>query len=268
MILGSLSTSKTNPSTGDAPMPRANRYILPGYVYHLTHRCHNRKFLLRSRLDRIEYCSRLESSARKHRISLFGFCITCNHVHLLGTCDRLNDLSRFMQQLEGEFAQYYNFCKHRSGAFWGERFHCTMIDGGDHLWNCLRYIDLNMVRAGVVGHPSEWEWCSYQELVGKRKHSCLLDIDRLADLLGLSDPKALAEIHQQRIFEAIKGERLIREKIWTESIAVGRECFLREIAAKNKKRKRLYMGVTEDGAWHVRENRIQYARSYDLEKGS
>ena len=242
-------------------MPRANRYIQPGYVYHLTHRCHNREFLLRYRLDRIEYCARLRAAVRKYRIALFDFCVTCNHVHLLGMCDRLRNLSRFMQQLEGEFAEYYNLRKHRSGSFWGERFHCTMIDGGDHLWNCLRYIDPNMVRAGVVCHPSEWAWCGYQELVGKRERFRLVAIDRLVDLLGLSDRKSLAEIHRQRIVEAIRDGRLIREGIWTESIAVGSEAFVREIASRNKIRKKLKIARTGDGSWYVRENQTGYART-------
>jgi putative transposase len=166
-----------------------------------------------------------------------------------------------MQQLEGEFAEYYNLRKHRSGSFWGERFHCTMIDGGDHLWNCLRYIDLNMVRAGVVGHPSEWAWCGYQELVGKRERFRLLEIDRLVELLGLSDRESLAEIHRQRIVEAIRAGRLIREGIWTESIAVGSEAFLREIASRNKIRKKLKIARTGDGSWYVRENKTRYANS-------
>ena len=164
-------------------MPCANRYILPGYVYHLTHSCHNRKFLLRCRLDRIEYCTRLRAAVRKYRISLFGFCVTCNHVHLLGMCKRLSDLSRFMQHLEGEFADYYNRRKRRCDAFWGDRFNCTMIDGGEHLWNCLSYIDLNMVRAGVVSHPNEWAWCGYHEIFGKRQRYRLLDIKRLVKRL-------------------------------------------------------------------------------------
>ncbi len=234
-------------------MPRANRYILPGYVYHLTQRCHNRQFLLRNRLDRIEYRVRMRKAVLKHRISLFSFCITCNHVHLLGMCDRLSDLSRFMQQLEGEFAGYYNLRKHRSGAFWGERFHSTMIDGGDHLWNCLRYIDLNMVRAGVVSHPNDWAWCGYHELVGNRQRFRVLDIERLVDLLGLSNRKSMAEIHQQRILESIKNSRLIREGIWTESIAVGSEEFLKEIISRTKKRKRFHIATTEDGDWYVKE---------------
>jgi len=241
-------------------MPRSNRYILPGYVYHLTHRCHNRTFLLRCRLDRIEYCSRLRHAVHKHRVSFFDFCVTCNHVHLLGMCNRLADLSRFMQQLEGDFADYYNLRKHRSGAFWGERFHCTMIDGGSHLWNCLRYIDLNMVRAGVVNHPNEWAWCGYHELIGKRQRFRLLDIERLVELLDLTDRKALAEIHQQRILESIRDKRLIREGIWTESIAVGSETYLREIVSKTKKRKRLHIAATEDGDWYVRECYAMYAK--------
>jgi putative transposase len=240
-------------------MPRANRYIQPGYVYHLTHRCNNREFLLRCRSERIEYCSRLRNAVHKHRITLFDYCITCNHVHLLGMCDHLRDLSRFMQQLEGEFAEYYNLRKHRSGSFWGERFHCTMIDGGDHLWNCLRYIDLNMVRAGVVSHPSEWAWCGYQELVGERECFCVLNIERLIDILGLSDRESLAEIHRQRISQAIREGRLIREGIWTESIAVGSKVFLAEIASRNRKRKNLHMAMTEDGSWYVKENHIGYA---------
>jgi putative transposase len=239
-------------------MPRANRYIQPGYIYHLTHRCHNRKFLLRCRIDRIEYCVRLRRATRNHGISLFNYCVTCNHVHLLGMCNRLQDLSRFMQQLEGEFAEYYNIRKHRSGAFWGERFHCTMIDGGDHLWNCLRYIDLNMVRAGVVNHPGEWKWCGYQELINERKRYRLLDIDRLVGQLGLVDRKLLREFHQQRITEAIKGERLHREGIWTESIAVGSEAFLRQIAAGTKVRNRLYIAPAKNGSWYMKEDQATY----------
>jgi putative transposase len=249
-------------------MPRANRYILPGHVYHLTHRCHNRKFLLRCRLDRNEYRSRLRLAARKHGITILGYCITCNHVHMLVTCDQLEDLSRFMQQLEGEFAEYYNRRKRRSGAFWGGRFHCTMVDGGDHLWNCLRYIDLNMVRAGVVNHPEDWPWCSYHEIVGTRKRYRLLDVDRLVDILDLGgDKMALAKIHQTRILESIRNERLNREEIWTESIAVGSESFIRKIIDKNKNRKRFEMAVTKESAWYVREKTSNIYHRLDAKKG-
>jgi len=236
-------------------MPRANRYILPGYTYHLTHRCHNRKFLLRCRTDRIEYQHRLRKNVRKHRISLFDFCITGNHIHLLGTCKRAGDISRFMQQLEGEFADFYNKRKIRTGSFWGERFHCTMIENNEHLWNCLRYIDLNMVRAGVVAHPNSWPWCGYHEIVGERKRYRLLDICRLVELLGVENRDSLAEFHRQRIDEAIKYQQLKREAVWTESIAVGSKDFLKGIATSNKRRKKFYISTTVDGISYIKEDR-------------
>jgi putative transposase len=246
-------------------MPRANRYILPGHIYHLTHRCHDRNFLLRFQVDRIEYCSRLRDAVNHHRISLFDYCITCNHIHLLCTCKRSKDLSCFMQQLQGEFAEYFNNRKHRSGAFWGDRFHSTMVDSGDYLWNCLRYIDLNMVRAGVVCHPRDWPWCGHMELTGKRQRYRLLDIDRLVQLLGLPNAQSLAEIHEHRIAQSIRDGCLARQPIWTESIAIGGRNFVEAIASKTQRRKKLRIATTEDGAWFVREDLLGYDQPESLD---
>ena len=80
-----------------------------------------------------------------------------------------------MQRLEGEFAEYYNRRKGRRGAFWGDRFHCTMVDSLKYVWNCMVYIELNMVRARVVSHPEQWRWCSYAELAGRRQRYRLVD---------------------------------------------------------------------------------------------
>ena len=41
------------------------------------------------------------------------------------------DLSRFMQSLEGDLSQYYNRRKRRQNAFWGDRYHGTMIESGE-----------------------------------------------------------------------------------------------------------------------------------------
>ena len=102
-------------------MPRANRYILPGYIYHLTHRCHNRSFLFRFVRDRTEYRKRLRVTLKTFDLSLLAYCITSNHTHLLIKAKDPESISNFMQKLEGEFAEYYNFRKRRSGAFWGGR---------------------------------------------------------------------------------------------------------------------------------------------------
>ena len=73
-------------------MPRANRYILPGYIYHLTHRCHDRKFLLKFRKDRDGYRRRLRQAVRKYDLSLLSYNITSNHVHLIAFSDYVEHL--------------------------------------------------------------------------------------------------------------------------------------------------------------------------------
>lgn len=150
-----------------------------------------------------------------------------------------------MQKLEGDFAGYYNRRKHRSGAFWEDRFHCTMVEGGEHLWNCVVYIDLNMYRAGVVAHPGEWLWCGYNELIGKKTRYRLLDLDRLLESLGISDVKSFTDEYLARIEHAIAARKLEREKRWTESIAVGSKEYIRNIAAAVK-RERIKLRVEEE----------------------
>ena len=118
-------------------MPRANRYILPGVAYHLTHRCHDRSFLLKHGVDRTLYRQMLRERLGRHPVSLLGYCITSNHTHLLLVAqDSEADIGRFMQSLEGDFAQAYNLRKKtRSGAFWGDRYHAVMVDTGAALQN-------------------------------------------------------------------------------------------------------------------------------------
>ncbi|MFH0907206.1 MAG: transposase, partial [bacterium] len=147
-------------------MPRANRHIQPGNTYHVTHRCHDRAFLLRFARDRQAYRAWLRDGLAPWSVNLLTYCITSNHVHLLLKASTPDELARFMQRVAGGMAQAYNQRKRRSGAFWSDRYHAAMIEDGEHLWRCMRYIDLNMVRAGQVAHPSDWEWTGWGELMG------------------------------------------------------------------------------------------------------
>ena len=59
-----------------------------------------------------------------------------------------------------------------------------MIEEGPHLWNGMVYIDLNMVRAGVVAHPAQWPWCSYSEWMGQRRRYGVIDTKECLRILG------------------------------------------------------------------------------------
>ena len=65
-------------------MPRASRYLQSGYTYHLTHRCHDRRFLLKCvRRDRDTYRKWLHEAVKRYAVPVYGFCVTSNHVHLI-----------------------------------------------------------------------------------------------------------------------------------------------------------------------------------------
>ena len=163
-----------------------------------------------------------------------------------------------MQKLEGEFAEYYNLRKKRTGAFWNGRYHATMIDSGRYLWNCMKYIDLNMVRAGVVSHPDQWPWCGYDELVGKRKRYRLLDMARVRELLGGCTQEDVVADYQSAVGQDIEQRQFARDPVWTESIAVGSESFVSDIATDIWNRENLNQSETPGVGWVLRETGDAY----------
>ena len=77
-------------------MPRANRYIAKGRKYHLTHRCHDRRFLLKFATGRDIYRAMLSRRVSRHGVSLLGYCITSHPTHLLLTAKSKEQISRLV----------------------------------------------------------------------------------------------------------------------------------------------------------------------------
>ncbi|MBW2427323.1 MAG: hypothetical protein JRF56_00075 [Deltaproteobacteria bacterium] len=74
--------------------------------------------------------------------------------------EKLSNLSEFVREIKVGFARFYNRCHNRSGHFWGDRFKSVIVDKGETLINCLAYIDLNPLRAGIVNRSEDYRWNS------------------------------------------------------------------------------------------------------------
>lgn len=74
--------------------------------------------------------------------------------------DKLASLSEFMREIKVNFTRFYNKRHGRRGYFWGDRFKSVIVEEGETLINCLAYIDLNPVRAGIVERPEDYRWNS------------------------------------------------------------------------------------------------------------
>jgi REP element-mobilizing transposase RayT len=213
-------------------MARANRHHLPGHVWHITHRCHKKEFLLKFDKDKKCWLHWLFEAKKRYGLVILDFTITSNHIHLLVYDGKANVIPKSIQLVAGRTAREYNRRKSRTGAFWEDRYHATAVQSEKHLIRCLAYIDLNMVRAGVVQSPGEWKFGGYREIQRPKQRYSLLDRHKLTALLGLGDSSQLADYHRRRVKEIFKTGSNQRDARWTESIAVGDKRFVMETKAK------------------------------------
>lgn len=139
-------------------MARANRHYIPGCIWHITHRCHKKEFLLKFHRDKRKWLSLLYEAKKRFTLKVLNYSITSNHIHLLvyDNGKSRDTIPNSIQLMAGRTGQDFNLRKKRKGAFWEDRYHATAIDKNEYLAKCMLYIDMNMVRAGVVDHPSEW----------------------------------------------------------------------------------------------------------------
>lgn len=207
-------------------MPRANRHFIPGQVWHVTQRCHQRDFLFKLLKDRQRWIYWLREAKLRYGITVFNYVVTSNHIHLLLFDNSGQDaIPRAIQLIAGRIAQEYNHRKVRKGAFWEDRYHATAVEAEGHLLRCLVYIDLNMVRAGVVSHPAEWPCGGYGEIQSPKRKGPLIAYDHLAEKAGFKTYEEFRVTHEGWVKEALANNRNDRQSEWTESIAVGSEGF-------------------------------------------
>jgi putative transposase len=82
-------------------IPRANRNFLPGYVWHITHRCHHKQFLLKFVRDRCRYLQWVSEAKKRFGLSVLNYGVTCNHIHLLVKDTDRDVISQIMQLIAG-----------------------------------------------------------------------------------------------------------------------------------------------------------------------
>jgi hypothetical protein len=176
-------------------------------------------------------------------------------------------IPKSIQLIAGRTAQEYNQRKGRKGAFWEDRYHATAIAFDEHLFKCMVYIDMNMVRAGVVKHPSEWPFCGYNEIQNPRQRYSLIDYHRLIPLLQMKDIGELQKSCRMRVEEDIAAKNKSRESKWTESIAIGSEEFIeatqKKLGIKAKGRKI----VESDKSYELREPSVPYGADFIPKNG-
>ncbi|MEA2012059.1 MAG: transposase [Verrucomicrobiota bacterium] len=213
-------------------MPRRKRNWQKRACYHITHRCHDREFRFRFIKYREMYRKYLFEATKRFNFRVLDWMVTSNHVHLLITSGERGKLclSEALQYIHGEVAQHYNLSKDSEGSFWSNRFYSTRIQSGKHLRRCLFYIDMNMVRAKAVSHPSEWRHGSWQEFMGNKRRYQIIDKKTLLNRLEFTDWNTFQSWYQTNLNEILLNEEILPQRdFWSQAAAVGDQEWLGRI---------------------------------------
>lgn len=142
-------------------MPRKARFYQPGIPVHVFQRGHNKDVIFYQDEDYFHYLRCLKAAADQCGCAVHAYVLMTNHVHLLLTPESSDAISTLFQQVGLHFVTYMNRTYQRRGSLWEGRHKGNMIDTEGYFLSCMRYIELNPVRAGMVDHPALYRWSSY-----------------------------------------------------------------------------------------------------------
>jgi len=143
-------------------MPRLPRYTVPGQPQHVIQRGNNRSAIFAELVDIRFFLHRLGQACRRFRCELHAYVLMTNHVHLLMTPRRADAIAKVMQSVGTSYVPYFNEAYNRTGTLWEGRYRATVIDSERYMLACMRYIELNPVRAGLALNPGQFAHSSHR----------------------------------------------------------------------------------------------------------
>ena len=197
---------------GALQMARRLRLFIPNVPCHIIQRGNNRTEIFLKAEDCRFFLGVLQEARLKHQCQLYSYCLMPNHFHLIINPQQTGNISLFMKLIGGKYARYFNKRYGRTGTLWENRFRSFLIFGEHYFIRCLRYVETNPVRAGLVKIPDSYQWSSYNyRVLGTGGQ--LIDLDPWFSSLGTT----AAEY------------RLMYTKFIRESIEENELCQLRKI---------------------------------------
>ena len=232
-------------------MARKPRFTLPGVPQHVIQRGHNREPCFYSEDDNRRYLENLHDAATKNCVAIHAYVLMTNHVHLLVTPAQMYGITHMMQDTGRKYVRYINNTYKRTGSLWEGRYKASLIDSEAYLLTCMRYIEMNPVRAEMVAHPGDYRWSSYRFNTGA-KNNPILELHPIYKRLGSN-----LEQQQHGYRELFENDldtaelHVIRE-VLNQELVLGREDFKDKVEQMTKRQSRPGISgrprIEEDGA--------------------
>jgi len=212
-------------------MARLPRLTAPGLPHHLIQRGNNRQSIFVDEVDCVRYLEDLSAVATVHGLAIHAYVLMPNHVHLLATPAGRDTLPRLMQALGRRYVRRFNSRHRRTGTLWEGRYRSTVVETDRYLLACMRYIELNPVRAGLVDQPAAYRWSSHRHQLGQAVDPLITEH---AVYWSLGNTPFERQLSYRRFFEQEPDEKEIStiRNATHRGWALGDGGFIEEIAIK------------------------------------
>ena len=209
-------------------MPRKPRFFLPDMPAHIVQRGHSREPVFFEDNDYQAYLGWLDEAAKRYECAIHAYVLMTNHIHILATPKDKQGISRMMQYVGRRYVPYINHTYGTSGSIWEGRYKASLIHDEQYLLTCMRYIELNPVRANMTRAPGHYRWSSYRANA-QNKDDKILSVHPL--YVGLGKTTASRSEAYKSLFKAHIDEAELNEirAAWQTGTPLGNDYFKEKI---------------------------------------
>lgn len=148
-------------------MPRRARESLSTSFFHVIVQGLNKEYIFEKDVFKDKYFKLLKNVYNKYELDIIAYVIMSNHAHLLIHSEMIQNLSRFMKEVNEGYARYYNYKSNRTGYVFKNRYLSEAITNQRYLLNCMVYIHNNPVKANLVKKCEDYKYSSYNDYLSK-----------------------------------------------------------------------------------------------------
>ena len=146
-------------------MPRIARKNMETSFFHIMVQGINKSYIFKNKNDKNKYISNINKYQLQNNVQVISYCIMDNHAHILVHTDQIENMSNFMHLVNSSYSNYYNKTNFRTGYVFRDRYKSEPIYKEKYLLNCINYIHMNPVKAGIVKKAEQYAYSSCKEFV-------------------------------------------------------------------------------------------------------
>ena len=145
-------------------MPRFSRGSIKTSYVHVMTQGINKSYIFDNPEDIKYYIKIMYKLLNEHSLKIIAYCIMNNHTHMLIHAEKIEELSKYMQRLNGRYALYYNKKYDKVGYVFRDRYRSEGIYSEKQYYTCIKYIYDNPVKAGMCDRPEEYPYSNYRKI--------------------------------------------------------------------------------------------------------